>query len=196
MNLLHLWTSLTASGSLAVFLIFLAPFGPGAPAGIVLARSQGLSAGATIGLYVLSDVFTAVVLEPFVRILRSRGSRSRWGQRILGVFERLGSISQVSAGRLGLPIGLFSFTFATDFYTAGVVSTGLALSRLVAWLCIIAGDCVWFLIIFAASLGIASFVSDDRVMFVFTMLLGFALPPLLRRVLKVRTPTQTGGPTS
>ncbi len=179
----QLWAAINASGELTVFLVFLAPFGPGAPAGIVLARSHGLSAGTTIWLYVLGDVLTAVVLEPLIRLLRSRGERSPVGQRVLRAFERLGSVTQVSAGRLGLPLGLYVFTFATDFYSAGVISTGLALSRVVAWICIIAGDVTWFLIIFLASIGIASFLSDDRILFIATLVIGFALPPLVRRLM-------------
>jgi len=173
---------LTASGPLGVFVVFILPWGPGAPAGIILARKEGLSPLLIVLLYVLSDVVTAIILEPLVRLLRSRGSRSEVGRRILDSFNRLGSITQVTSGRLGLPLGLFTFTFATDFFTASIASTGLPLRRIFAWVCIIAGDVVWFLIILLASLGIAAFLSDDRILFVGTMVIGFALPPLLRRV--------------
>lgn len=179
---------ITAAGPVGVFVVFLLPWGPGAPAGIVLARKEGLSWLLVIALYVLSDVVTAIILEPLVRLLRSRGDRSPIGRKILETFNRLGAITQVSSGRFGLPLGLFTFTFATDFFSASIVSTGLPIRRVFAWVCIIAGDVTWFLIILLATLGIASFLSDDRILFVATMILGFALPPLMRRILRQRQP--------
>jgi hypothetical protein len=175
-----------------VFLVFLLPWGPGAAAGIVLAKKDGLPVGVTIGLYVLSDVVTAFILDPLVRLLHDRGQRSPVGRKILATVGRFGSITQVTSGRFGLPLGLFVFTFATDFFTAAIISAGLALSRVIAWVCIIAGDVLWFLIIFLASIGIAAFLSDDRILFVATMVLGFALPPLIRRILpKPRAPASS-----
>src|SRR2546427_8821172 len=94
-----------------VFLLFLIPWGPGAAAGIVLAKKDGIPLGATIALYVLSDVVTAIILDPLVRLLHRRGERSPVGRKILETVGRLGSVTQVTSGRLGLPLGLFVFTF-------------------------------------------------------------------------------------
>lgn len=184
MSVTSLIAKLTSVGPVGVFVIFLLPWGPGAPAGILLARKEGMSPALMIVLYVLSDVVTAILLEPLIRLLRSRGDRSLIGRKILATFNRLGSVTRLSSGRLGLPFGLFTFTFATDFFSASVVSTGIPLGRLVAWTCIIAGDVLWFLIILLAMLGIAAFLPDDRVLFIATMVLGFALPPLLRKILR------------
>lgn len=184
---------LVASGWFQVLLLFLLPWGPGPAAGIVLARKVGLSIGLDIALYVLSDVITAFVLEPIVQQLRRRGQQSKVGRAILSSVERLGTMTQVAEGPLGPPMSLFVFTFATDFFTASIVSTGLTMARIIAWISIIAGDVLWFLIILLAAIGIASFLSDDRVLFVVTMVLGFALPPLIRRLLG-RRPVPTSGP--
>jgi hypothetical protein len=186
MSLPDLWGALLRSGPIAVFLIFLSPFGPGAVAGIVLARSQGLAPGTTIGLYVLSDVVTAAILEPLVQRFRRWAHHSPIGQKLLASFARVASLTQVAGGRYGLPIGLFICTFATDFFTAAIISTGLALARLVAWTCIIAGDVLWFLIIFLASVSLAAFLSDNRILFVVTLIVGFGLPYLMRKLLGKR----------
>lgn len=186
-SLPSLLSGLNTAGPLGVFLIFLLPWGPGAPAGIVLARREGLPPLLIVALYILSDIVTAIILEPLVQLLRARGSRSAIGRRILEGVSRLGTITQVSSGRFGLPLGLFTFTFATDFFTASIASTGLPMRRLVAWICIIAGDVTWFLIILLAAFGIAAFLSDDRLLFIGTLLIGFALPPLLRRLLGQRS---------
>ncbi len=191
MSLPAIVARLTSTGPVGVFVIFLVPWGPGAPAGIVLARREGLSPLLILLLYVLSDVVTAIILEPVVRLLRSRGSRSRIGSLILDSFNRLGSITQVTSGRFGLPLGLLTFTFATDFFTASIVSTGISMGRVLAWICIICGDVAWFVIILLATLGIASFLSDDRILFVATLLLGFTLPPLVRRIFARRSPASS-----
>lgn len=175
-----------SAGWFQVLLVFLLPWGPGAVAGILLARKYALSAGMTIALYVLSDIITAIILEPLVQQLRTRGERSKIGRTILQSVGRVGSFTQVTSGRFGLPLGLFIFTFATDFFTAAIVSTGLAIQRVIAWIAIIVGDVVWFLILFLATIGIASFLSDDRIIFIATMVLGFALPPLMRRLIERR----------
>lgn len=173
---------LVASGWFQVFMLFLLPWGPGAAAGIILARKVGLSLGLILGLYVLSDVVTAIILEPLVQQLRARGEKSRVGKALLSSVERLGTMTRVAEGRFGLPLSLFVFTFATDFFTAAIVSTGLVMWRVVAWTSIILGDVTWFVILLLATIGIASFLSDDRVLFVVTMALGLALPPLIRRL--------------
>lgn len=180
--------ALATSSWFSIFLLFLIPWGAGPMAGIVLAHKEGLPIPFTIGLYVLADVVTAIALEPLVQLLRRHGTRSTLGRKILESVAKLGSVTRVTSGRLGMPLGLYTFCFATDFFTSAIVSTGLPMRRVIAWVAIIGGDVTWFLILFLASLGIASFLSDDRLLFVFTLVLGFALPPLLRRVLGQRQP--------
>gem|GEM_PF-7038262 len=181
-------SSLASTGWLQVFLLFLIPWGPGPMAGIVLAHQDNLPIPLTIGMYVATDVITAIILEPLVQLLRRNGTRSALGRRILDSVAKLGSVTRVTSGRLGMPLGLYTFCFATDFFTSAIVSTGLPMLRFVAWLAIIAGDVTWFLIIFLASLGVAAFLSDDRLLFVVTMVLGFGLPPLLRRLFGQHSP--------
>jgi hypothetical protein len=178
------FASLTAaSGPLAVFLLFLSPISPGAIAGILLARAYGLSASLTIALYLASDIVTAAVLDPVLVRLTQRAHRSAFGERFLATFRQVGTLTQVTPGRFGLPVGLFVCTFATDFFTAAIISMGLALSRIVAWTSIIAGDFSWFLIIYLASAGLASFLSDNRIIFILSLVLGLGLPWLIRRLL-------------
>jgi hypothetical protein len=62
----------------------------------------------------------------------------------------------------------------------------MQMSRVIAWFCIIAGDVIWFVIIFAASMSIASVLSDNRIIFIFTLVVGFGLPVLIRRIFQRR----------
>ena len=55
---------------LPVFMLFLLPVGGGIPAGVLLARANGLSWPVTAGLYFVSDVVLAVAFEPVLRLLQ------------------------------------------------------------------------------------------------------------------------------
>lgn len=181
---------LVTAGWFQVFMVFLLPWGPGALAGMILAQTNGLPPVTTIGLYVLSDVVTAAIFEPLAQQIRARGSQSMFGRIFLANVEQMGSMTQFGSGRFSGPISLFVFTFLTDFFTAAIVSTGLSLARLVAWATIIAGDVLWFLIIFLgmivlfAATDAASFLSHNNLAFLAVMtVVAFTLPPLVRRLL-------------
>jgi len=49
-------------------MLFLLPVGSGIPAGVLLARANGLSWPVTAGLYFVSDVALAVAFEPVLRL--------------------------------------------------------------------------------------------------------------------------------
>jgi hypothetical protein len=52
---------------LSVLLLFLLPVGGGIPAGVLMARSQGLAWPVTAGLYLVSDVLLALCLNSYFR---------------------------------------------------------------------------------------------------------------------------------
>ena len=88
-----------------------------------------------------------------------------------------------NAVAMALRSALVAFVF---FFTAAIVSSGMQISRVVAWSCIVVGDVTWFVIIFAASMSIASVLSDNRIIFIFTLVVGFGLPVLIRRIAQRR----------
>jgi hypothetical protein len=168
------------------------PFSSGVSAGIVLARDHAVPPAATVALYVLSDVLSAFYLEPIARILRRWLERSPIGVLILEFLARLAYRTRVISGRLGLPLGLFAFCFATDLLTSALVSIGFPISRVLVWICIIPADVIWFLIVLLASLGIATFLADSRLLFVAIIVLSIVLPLLMFRVLgKLRAPASS-----
>ena len=63
---------------LSVFMLFLLPVGGGIPAGVLLARANGLSWPVTAGLYFVSDVVLAVAFEPVLRLLAALGRKVRF----------------------------------------------------------------------------------------------------------------------
>ena len=60
---------------LAVFMLFLLPVGGGIPAGVLLARANGLPWLVTAGLYFVSDVVLALAFEPVLRLLLVLGRK-------------------------------------------------------------------------------------------------------------------------
>lgn len=199
MSLLTIISRSLSHGPIAVFLLFLVPINPaGATPGIVLARMDGVPPLVTIGLYILSDVVTAAILEPFVRRIRSAAERSDFGRLYLEQVRRFGALTDEGTEPVRLPISLTAFGLIAGVLFGGLISVGLPTARVLAWTWVILGDTISFLILFLASLGIAPFLNDNRAYFVATLILGFALPPLIRRLLRRRStehaPPRSGRP--
>ncbi len=167
-----------------VLMLFFLPWGPGAPARILVARQTGLGPVATTALYLLSDVLTAFVLEPLAQWAGQQSSR--W-PRLAAAFRRLGQVSggvaaQLFPGRAGVAAGLALFSFTTDLYTAGIASRAVPAHRALAWVAVIAGDMAWFLIILATTLGLTRLIPDDRLVFGGVLLIGLAASALAKRL--------------
>src|SRR5512147_53013 len=64
-----------AAGMLPVLKLFLIPIGGGIPAGVLLARANGLAWPVTAGLYLISDLILALALEPILLGLAALAER-------------------------------------------------------------------------------------------------------------------------
>ncbi|MGH7862471.1 MAG: hypothetical protein ACREOS_09560 [Candidatus Dormibacteraceae bacterium] len=180
---------LISSGPVAIFLIFLLPFNPAGIAPVmILARKDAISAFAIVGLYVLSDVVQALVFEPFVRPIRRAADHSRFGHMYLDQVRRFGGFDEAATGGITRVMSLTAFSLVASMVFGDIMSIGLPMPRPIAWACFIVGDTLGFLILFLAALGIAPFLTDNRLYFVVTLILGFAIPSLIRRILNRRQP--------
>jgi len=78
-------------------MFFLIPVGGGIPAGVLLARINGLSWPVAAGLYVLSDVILAIAFEPVLRLLVWLGGKisflARFSAAMKAVMARTQPIS-------------------------------------------------------------------------------------------------------
>jgi hypothetical protein len=192
-NLGDLWAAIVHSGPIAVLLLFLDPFGPGVVAGILVSRTQGLSPTATLGIYAISDAIAAVPLEIFIQWLRRGATRSPIGEKLIAGFGELDPISDLVGRRVGRPASLVTLSFIINIIVARIVSIGYEIPRLIAWALIILGDVFFFAILYFASASLAAFLTDNRVVFVFTLVIGFGLPILIRRLVRRRR-VQPEGP--
>jgi hypothetical protein len=176
-----------------VLMLFFLPWGPGAPAGILVARQAGLGPVATSLLYLLSDVLTALILEP---LAHWAGRQAGHRPRLAAVFRRMGQVSggvaaRLFPGRAGIAAGLALFSFTTDLYTAGIASRAVPAHRALAWAAVIAGDMAWFLLILATTLGLTRVIADDRLVFGGVLLIGLAAGAVAKRLGMRGRPTQS-----
>ena len=169
--------------AMLVLALFFAPVGPGIPAGVLLARHVPLHPAATFGLYAVSDVIAAFVCHPIFVMLRRHGRRVRpirWlGRRMMSI-AMLGVPRDDERATPALT-RIATVGFGVDVYTAGMLATGLGVSRIPGWMSAIAGDLVWFGLLLATSLATASIVDDDRVVLLVMIVAMIAIPRVARR---------------
>ena len=97
---------------LSVFMLFLLPVGGGIPAGVLLARANGLSWPLTAGLYFVSDVVLAVAFEPVLRLLAALGRKVRFLARCGAIMSKAMARNSAYFVRTGAgPITLIMISF-------------------------------------------------------------------------------------
>src|SRR5262249_22049366 len=110
-----------------VFALFWAPVGPGIPAGVLLAQHLRFAPALIFGLYTLSDLFAALLLNPVYSFLRAQGRRNptvrKIGRRMLAVVMigiRRPTADEMRVGRLAPALlRIATVGFGADIYTAG-----------------------------------------------------------------------------
>jgi hypothetical protein len=174
-----------------VLALFFAPVGPGVPAGVLLARHVPLNPAFTFGLYAVSDVVAAVVCHPVFVLLRRHGRRVRpirWLGRRLQSVAMIG-VGATAPGRAAPALSrIATVGFGVDVYTAGMLATGLPVSRLLGWTSAIAGDLVWFALLLGTSLAAARIADDDRFIGLVILVAMIVIPRLARRFVPALRP--------
>jgi hypothetical protein len=173
-----------------IFVLFWAPVGPGIPAGVLLAQHLRIAPALTFGLYLLSDLFAAALLNPVYAFLRAQGRRNptvrNLGRRMLAVAmigTRRPSADEVCAGRLAPALlRIATVGFGVDIYTAGALVTGLPVPRLVGWSAAMVGDLVWFALLLGSSVAAAHLFNDERATAAVVLVVTFVGPSILRRI--------------
>jgi hypothetical protein len=173
-----------------VFALFWAPVGPGIPAGVLLAQHLRIAPVLTFGLYLLSDLFAVVLLNPVYSFLRAQAQRNptvrNVGRRMLAVAMigmRRPNPNEVRRSLLApalLRVGTVGF--GVDIYTAGALATGLPIPRLAGWAAAMAGDLVWFTILLGSTIAAARVFDDEGVVAAVVLVITLVGPSILRRI--------------
>jgi hypothetical protein len=180
----HLY-SLAQSNSLMlpVLKLFLLPVGGGIPAGVLLARANGLPWPVTTVLYLVSDVILALVFEPVLRLLAAVCAKVPWLSRFsvilkAGMSRSAAHFGGTSAG----PVTLIMIAFGVDPMTGRASALAAGHGFLAGWSFAIAGDLLYFAVIALATLRLNSYFKDPNTTMWVVLGAMFLVPMLVRYV--------------
>jgi hypothetical protein len=165
---------------LSVLKLFLLPVGGGIPAGVLLARDQGLAWPVTTGLYLVSDLVLALAFEPILRFLAALGRRipllARLSAALKGATAR--SVAHISGTGAG-PLALVMIAFGVDPMTGRATALAAGHGFLAGWAFAIAGDMLYFAVIALATLRLNAYCDPNTTVLI---VLGamFLVPMLVR----------------
>lgn len=170
---------------LAVFLLFALPIGGGIPAGVLLAQARGFPWPLTAGLYLLSDVLLALVLEPILQFLVRLGRRVPFLARLGSAVQAAMVQSASTFGGQG-PLTLIAVAFGVDPMTGRAAALAAGYGGVAGWAFAIAGDMLYYGVVALATLRLNAFIGNPShtVLLVFGLML---LVPMLVRRLRART---------
>jgi hypothetical protein len=173
---------------MGVFLIFVTQIGLGIPSGVLRARDAGLSPFFTAGLYAASDVILAFTIEPMLLVLRWLSARVDFVARLGNTLSRFSGASGLSDGKVRGPLGLILFSFAVAPAPARAASEAAGHGFISGWTLAIIGDMLYFTMIMASTLWVASIFGDDRLTVGAVLVGAWVLPMLFRRMRRQSRP--------
>jgi hypothetical protein len=145
----------------AVLLLFILPVGGGIPAGVLLARKEGLGWFLTGGLYLASDVLLALAFEPVLRLLVAAGRRIRVLARVVAALKAAMARSVALMGGRGAgPFAVIMIAFGADPMTGRATAMAAGHGLLSGWVLAITGDMLYYAVIAASTLGLNRFIKD------------------------------------
>jgi hypothetical protein len=170
-----------ASSMLSVLKLFLIPVGGGIPAGVLLARANGLVWPVTAGLYLVSDVILALALEPILRLLAALGGKVPFLAR-LGAAVKIATARSVAhfSGTGAGPLALVMIAFGVDPMTGRATALAAGHGFLAGWAFAIAGDMLYFAVIALTTLRLNAYFEDPNTTVLVVLGAMFVLPMLVR----------------
>jgi len=181
------------ASSLAVLKLFLIPVGGGIPAGVMLARSNGLAWPLMTGLYLVSDVILALALEPILRLLAALGRKIPPLARLSAAIKQTTAHSVARLAGTGTgPLMLVMISFGVDPMTGRATALAAGHGFVAGWTFAIAGDMLYFAVIAVTTLRLNAYIQDpDRTMIIVLAAM-FIVPMLIRRIRSRQGNTQEG----
>ena len=147
-----------------------------------MARDAGLSPLTTTGLYLVSDLVLAVTAEPFLALLRWLGKRVAFVGRLGHFFSRATDSVGLSEGRVRGPLGLILFSFSISPTSGRAAAAAAGHGFVSGWTLAIIGDMLFFGMLMATTLWVASVFGDSRQTIGAIAIAVWVLPLLIRRL--------------
>lgn len=168
---------------LPVLMLFFLPVGGGIPAGVLLARGQGLAWPMTAGLYFLSDVLLALAFEPILRLLVHWGRDIPALARFCTAMKAAMARSVASLGGTGAgPFTLVLIAFGLDPMTGRATALAAGHGFLAGWAFAIAGDMLYYAVVALATLRLDAYFRDPTVTILVILGLMILVPALVRHL--------------
>ena len=165
-----------------VLSLFLIPFGPGIPGGVLLAKSRGIGWPVMELLYFISDVILAFIFEPLMLLAVRRGRNvpalKRVGEAIRRSIER----TAANYGSAGGPLTLILIAFGVDPMTGRTAAAAAGHGFLSGWALAITGDMMFFTVLMISTLWLNAVLGDAKTTTIVILVLMFGLPPIVRRL--------------
>ena len=138
----------SASAMQSVLKLFLIPVGGGIPAGVLLAKAQGLTWPVTTLLYLVSDVILAVAFEPILRVIAFICGRISFLRRVSAAIKAANARSAAHfQGTATGPVALVMIAFGVDPMTGRASALAAGHGFVAGWAFAIAGDMLYFAVI-------------------------------------------------
>lgn len=153
---------------LPVLMLFFIPVGGGIPAGVLLARTNGLAWPVTAGLYLISDVILAVAFEPVLRLFAWLGGKISFLARFSAAMKASMARSTAHfAGTGAGPIALVMISFGVDPMTGRASALAAGHGFVMGWVFAIAGDMLYYAVIAVTTLRLNKyFKNPDTTMWI------------------------------
>jgi hypothetical protein len=173
----------TLASSFAVLRLFVIPVGGGIPAGVLLARRQGLAWPVMAMVYLVSDALLALAFEPLLRLGSHWGNRSRLGARLGAAFKKASERSVAHFNGTGAgPLALVMIAFGVDPMTGRASALAAGHGFIAGWVIAIAGDMLYFGVIAVSTLGLNTYIHDPNTTMLIILAAMFLLPVVVRNL--------------
>ncbi len=174
-------------------MLFLIPVGGGIPAGVLLARTNGLAWPVTAGLYLVSDILLAVAFEPVLQFLAWVAGQipflARFGARMKAAMAKsAGRFSGTGAG----PLTLIMISFGADPMTGRASAMAAGHGFVMGWVFAIAGDMLYYAVIAVTTLRLSAYVRDPGTVEWIVLGAMIAVPLIIRAFRAVAMPRTSG----
>jgi hypothetical protein len=166
---------------LPVLKLFLLPIGGGIPAGVLLARDNGLAWPVMAGLYLVSDLILALAFEPVLRLLAALGRKIPLLARFSATLKAATARSAAHFSGTGAgPLALVMIAFGVDPMTGRATAHAAGHGFLAGWAIAIAGDMLYFAVIALTTLQLNSYIKDPNTTMLVVLGAMFVAPMLVR----------------
>ena len=167
-----------------VLVLFIIPIGGGIPAGVLLAKNQGITWQITTILYFISDLILACAFEPLLLLFIATAKRVQFLDRLgIAMKERMKKITAHYGTGLG-PFALVMISFGVDPMTGRTAAIAAGHGFFTGWLIAIAGDMIFFGILMVSTLLLNNILGDGTWTTLIILTLMMIVPTFFRRLRK------------